>query len=105
MNYSKQDEQTANLNILPDRDMNEVMPRQVTFVVVDEIGLASQPAQVILNFNLIDNPPVLDLNGAGVPGGNYSLKYREQSGRVQVNEKYILIKRTSTILLCDVISL
>jgi len=67
--------------------MTEVMPRQVTFVVVDEISLASEPAQVILNFNLIDNPPVLDLNGAGVPGSNYSFNYMEQAGPVQVNEE------------------
>lgn len=61
------------------RDMSAVMPRRVTFVVSDEVGFASNPATVILNFKLIDNPPVLDLNGDRRPGNDFTTEFREGS--------------------------
>ncbi len=72
------------------------MPRQVTFVVTDEIGQASAPANVILNFNLLDNPPVLDLNGPGVPGNNYATSYSEEAAPVQVGGSLILLSLASS---------
>lgn len=74
------------------------MPRRVTFVVVDEIGLASNGANVILNFNLIDNPPVLDLNGAGVPGNDYQADYREGSVPIQVWKCVLLLLCRDSIM-------
>lgn len=46
------------------------VPRHVTFVVVDddEESGQSNPAIVMINFQSIDNPPVLDLNGPQQPG-------------------------------------
>ena len=60
-------------------------PRAVTFVVSDQLGGQSQPATATINFNTIDNPPVLDLNGPTSPGNDHTIMYTEGSPAVQVS--------------------
>ena len=62
------------------------MPRQVTLVVVDtdEESGQSNTAMVTINFESIDNPPVLDLNGPQSPGRDNSVSYAEESDPVMV---------------------
>ena len=44
---------------------------------MDEEGGQSLPATVIINFESIDNPPVLDLNGPQEAGRDYTATYLE----------------------------
>lgn len=60
-------------------------PRVVTFVVADQLSLFSQPATATINFNSIDNPPVLDLNGPTQPGNDRSVIYTEGDSPVEVS--------------------
>lgn len=50
----------------------------------DEDSGQSNTAMVIINFESIDNPPVLDLNGPQLPGRDYSVSYAEGSNPVMV---------------------
>ncbi len=60
-------------------------PRMATFVVADQLGGQSNPATVTINFNTIDNPPVLDLNGPTSPGNNFTTSYTEGGVPVPVS--------------------
>ena len=60
-------------------------PRVVRFVVVDELSDQSEPAVVTVNFQSIDNPPVLDLNGPQQPGRDISVTYVEESDPIMVS--------------------
>lgn len=60
-------------------------PRVVTFVVTDQLSLPSLPATATINFNSIDNPPVLDLNGPAQPGNDFSVIYTEGDPSVRVS--------------------
>lgn len=62
------------------------VPREVIFVVADGSGGQSEPAMVVINFNSVDNPPVLDLNGPREPQRNYSTTFRENSAPVSVSK-------------------
>lgn len=61
-------------------------PRHVTFVVVDDDEESGQslPAIVMINFESIDNPPILDLNGAQEPGRDYFTTFLEESDSIMV---------------------
>lgn len=63
-------------------------PRLATFVVVDQLGGQSAPATATINFNTIDNPPVLDLNGPALAGNNYMTIYTEGDSPVQVSSPF-----------------
>ena len=60
--------------------------RVVRFVVVDSDANStpSAPATVTINFESIDNPPVLDLNGPQQAGRNYSATFEEETDPVMV---------------------
>ena len=52
-------------------------PRVVTFVVSDELGSQSNTAMATINFESVDNPPILDLNGPLQPGTNFMTLFTE----------------------------
>ena len=56
------------------------------FLVVDDDAESSQSnvAVVVINFETIDNPPVLDLNGPQQPGRDHSETYVEGNNPIQV---------------------
>ena len=64
----------------------------VRFVVVDsdEDSTVSAPATVTINFDSIDNPPVLDLNGPQQPGSSYSTTFQE-------GDPFIMVRTHSPI--------
>ena len=49
----------------------------MTFVVSDEGGSQSNTATARINFESIDNPPVLDLNGPQQAGTSYLATFTE----------------------------
>ena len=83
------------------------MPRVVTFIVADELSIQSEPAIVTINFQSIDNPPVLDLNGPQRAGRDSSVTFQEESDPIMVRQRdgknnfvfSILIESTFTTML------
>jgi len=59
--------------------------RVVTFIVVDSLGAQSDPARARVNFEHLDNPPILDLNGVTVPGNNFTTQFREGDSLIAVS--------------------
>lgn len=62
-------------------------PRVVTFVVSDELGSQSNTAMATINFESVDNPPILDLNGPLQPGTNYMTSFTEEETPISVRKK------------------
>lgn len=56
---------------------------------MDEEGGQSPPAMVVINFESIDNPPVLDLNGPQEAGRDYQTSYLEGNDSISVCDAYI----------------
>ena len=61
------------------------MLRDVTFIVVDSPGAQSNPAVARVNFEHLDNPPILDLNGVTVPGNNFTTQFQEGDTLIAVS--------------------
>lgn len=61
------------------------MPRVATFVVLDQLSGQSNVAMATVNFNTIDNPPVLDTNGPASSGNDITTLYTEGNSPVPVN--------------------
>ena len=59
--------------------------RVVTFIVVDSPGAQSNPAMAQVNFEHLDNPPILDLNGVTIPGNNFTTQFREGDSLIAVS--------------------
>ena len=60
-------------------------PRDITFVVIDALSSQSNPALARVNFEHLDNPPILDLNGETTPGNDFSTVFNEGSSRISVS--------------------
>ena len=58
--------------------------RGVSFEVYDANGVASPPAAVLVDVVAVNDPPVLDLNGAHRPGVDYAAVMGENERRVGV---------------------
>lgn len=78
-------------------------PRTVTIVVIDELSSQSNVAMATVNFNTIDNPPVLDVNGPSSSGNdNLTTFYTEGGAPVGVSTKTSIIQ---TIAFCILFTL
>ncbi len=65
-------------------------PRIVTFVVSDELGSQSNSAMATINFESVDNPPILDLNGPLLPGTNFVTSFTEGGMPISVRKFHLL---------------
>ena len=61
------------------------VPRDVTFIVIDSLSAQSNPALARVNFEHLDSPPILDLNGVTTPGNNFTTQFREGDGLISVS--------------------
>jgi hypothetical protein len=66
-----------------DRDA-DARPRLVRVVVADPSGLASAPVFVLVSLVLVNDPPVIDVNGPAVAGSTLLLSFLEDSGDTAV---------------------
>ena len=58
----------------------------MTFIVTDQMGSQSNAAMARINFDSVDNPPILDLNGPLQPGTNYETSFTEGDAAISVSE-------------------
>ena len=59
-------------------------PRMISFIAADEVGATSMQAFAVVNFESIDNPPMIDLNGNMIAGMNFSTVFTEGSSAIPV---------------------
>lgn len=67
----------------------EQLPRRISFTASDSLGAISQEAFAIINFEYVDNPPMIDLNGNSFAGVNYSTVFTEGSSMIPVRYLYV----------------
>lgn len=60
-------------------------PRDVTFVVSDELGTQSNTATARIIYSSVDNPPILDLNGPQQSGNDYATTFTEGEPSIPVS--------------------
>ena len=53
--------------------------------MIDSFGAQSNPALARVNFEHLDSPPILDLNGVTIPGNNFTTQFREGDGLIAVS--------------------
>ena len=64
----------------------------MTFIVSDELASQSNTAMATINFESVDNPPILDLNGPLQPGTNFMTSFTEGGTPISVrNSKSALV--------------
>ena len=70
------------------------VPLEVSFIVVDndEASEQSNPASVVINFESIDNPPILDLNGPQQPTRDNAVTFVEGSDPIMVSHVWVWLK-------------
>ena len=62
----------------------------ISFTATDDVGATSlEAAFALINFESVDNPPMLDLNGNSIAGVNFSTVFTEGSSMIPV--RYICI--------------
>ena len=61
------------------------MPREVSFIVTDDLGDVSSPAVARVTFNTVDDTPLLDLNGLQQFSVNTSIQYTEGDNALKVS--------------------
>ena len=65
------------------------LPRMISFTATDSSGLTSEQTFVFINFESVDNPPVIDLNGNFIPGVNFSTVFSEGGSMIPVRYLYL----------------
>ena len=88
-------------------------PRMISFIAADEVGATSMQAFAIINFESIDNPPMIDLNGNMIAGMNFSAVFTEGSSAIPVrylfncvyDNKYFIITICFRLLILKLPSL
>ena len=58
----------------------------MTVVVSDELGSQSNTAMATINFESVNNPPILDLNGPMQPGTNFMTSFIEGETPIPVRK-------------------
>ena len=79
----------------------EQLPRLISFTASDDSGATSREAFAIINFESVDNPPMIDLNGRSTPGVNFSTVFLEGSDMIPVRYYCICTIKYLTYTLLD----
>ena len=60
----------------------------ISFTATDDFGLTSLEAIALINFESVDNPPMIDLNGNLIAGVNFTTVFTEGSSMIPVRYLY-----------------
>lgn len=80
-------------------------PRLIIFTATDNVGDTSMEARAIVNFESIDNPPMVDLNGNLIAGVNFSTMFTEGSSMIPVRSMLHLCYQTFMFCFCRLLVL
>ena len=61
----------------------------ISFTATDDVGSTSQEAFALINFESVDNRPIIDLNGNLIAGANFSTVFTEGSSMIPVRYLYL----------------
>lgn len=61
----------------------------IIFTATDNVGLTSLEAFALINFESVDNPPMIDLNGNLTAGVNFLTVFTEGSSMIPVRYLYL----------------